>query len=331
MSTATDPFAVAPKRAAEPEVITAEQAISGVNEKIDALVKAELESLTAKVARVTASAKDLVVPETADEAEEIATRLRGAAKLRKDVENTRLGLTRRLDALKTRIKAPFDAVGTTIGAAEGALRAALLPYQERIQREAEERQRAALEAKRKAEEEARREAAERDRIAAEERKKAEELAAQQRKAQEEAARLEREAAEAKTAAERKRLATEAMEKAAAADELAKAAAQAEVDAGTATAEAEIAAEVAEAVAAPVNIEAESTTIRTEAGNIGLQKRWTHEVVDPNLVPDRFWIIDEAAIAKAYANDEARKAIADPQTGLPVIPGVRIFQKSVQRV
>lgn len=49
---------------------------------------------------------------------------------------------------------------------------------------------------------------------------------------------------------------------------------------------------------------------------GVQMRWGYEIVDPNQVPNGYWIIDEAAI---------KAAIAD---GTREIPGVRIYQEAV---
>lgn len=49
---------------------------------------------------------------------------------------------------------------------------------------------------------------------------------------------------------------------------------------------------------------------------GVQLKWSYEIIDPNQVPNGYWIIDEAAIKAAIA-DGARE-----------IPGVRIYQEAV---
>ena len=49
---------------------------------------------------------------------------------------------------------------------------------------------------------------------------------------------------------------------------------------------------------------------------GVQMRWTFEIVDPNQVPNGYWIIDEAAIKAAIASGERN------------IPGVRIYEEAI---
>jgi hypothetical protein len=49
---------------------------------------------------------------------------------------------------------------------------------------------------------------------------------------------------------------------------------------------------------------------------GVQLKWTFEIVDRNLVPNGYWIIDEAAIK------------ADVAKGLRDIPGVRIYEETI---
>ncbi|QMW02709.1 hypothetical protein [Spirosoma foliorum] len=49
---------------------------------------------------------------------------------------------------------------------------------------------------------------------------------------------------------------------------------------------------------------------------GVQMRWTFEIVDPNQVPNGYWIIDEAAIKADIAN------------GARDIPGVRIYEEAI---
>ena len=49
---------------------------------------------------------------------------------------------------------------------------------------------------------------------------------------------------------------------------------------------------------------------------GVQMKWTFEVVDPNQVPNGYWIIDEAAIK------------ADIASGAREIPGLRIYEEAM---
>ncbi|SFD44278.1 hypothetical protein [Spirosoma endophyticum] len=49
---------------------------------------------------------------------------------------------------------------------------------------------------------------------------------------------------------------------------------------------------------------------------GVQMRWTFEIVDPNQVPNGYWIIDEAAIKAAIATGERN------------IPGVHIYEEAI---
>ncbi|MVM36353.1 hypothetical protein GO755_40495 [Spirosoma sp. HMF4905] len=49
---------------------------------------------------------------------------------------------------------------------------------------------------------------------------------------------------------------------------------------------------------------------------GVQLKWAFEIVDPNQVPNGYWIIDEAAIKADIAN------------GARDIPGVRIYEEAI---
>ncbi|GAB4021260.1 hypothetical protein [Spirosoma koreense] len=48
---------------------------------------------------------------------------------------------------------------------------------------------------------------------------------------------------------------------------------------------------------------------------GVQMKWSFEIVDPNQVPNGYWIIDEGAIKADVAN------------GIREIPGVRIYEQA----
>jgi hypothetical protein len=49
---------------------------------------------------------------------------------------------------------------------------------------------------------------------------------------------------------------------------------------------------------------------------GVQMRWTFTIIDPNQVPNGYWIIDEGAIK------------ADVGNGVRDIPGVRIYEEAI---
>ncbi|GAB3716617.1 hypothetical protein GCM10027592_58050 [Spirosoma flavus] len=49
---------------------------------------------------------------------------------------------------------------------------------------------------------------------------------------------------------------------------------------------------------------------------GVQMKWSFEIIDPNQVPNGYWVIDEAAIK------------ADIASGVRVIPGLRIYEEAV---
>ncbi|GAB3910146.1 hypothetical protein GCM10028803_49380 [Larkinella knui] len=49
---------------------------------------------------------------------------------------------------------------------------------------------------------------------------------------------------------------------------------------------------------------------------GVQLKWNFEIVDPNQVPNGYWVIDEAAIKAAIAS------------GVRDIPGVHIFEEAI---
>ena len=49
---------------------------------------------------------------------------------------------------------------------------------------------------------------------------------------------------------------------------------------------------------------------------GVQMKWNFEIVDPNQVPNGYWIIDEAAIKTDIAN------------GVREIPGIRIYEEAI---
>lgn len=49
---------------------------------------------------------------------------------------------------------------------------------------------------------------------------------------------------------------------------------------------------------------------------GVQMKWTFDIIDPNQVPNGYWIIDEASIRTDIAN------------GVRQIPGVRIYEEAV---
>lgn len=49
---------------------------------------------------------------------------------------------------------------------------------------------------------------------------------------------------------------------------------------------------------------------------GVQMRWTFTIIDPNQVPNGYWIIDEGAIKADVAN------------GVREIPGVRIYEEAI---
>ena len=109
------------------------------------------------------------------------------------------------------------------------------------------------------------------------------------------------------------------QKAAEAERRARAEMQAKLDAEAAqmTAEAKAQDETAEAITAPKLPDApppvESKTIRAASGSATMVKTWKYEVIDPDIVPREFTMIDEKAI---------RAAVKD---GIREIPGVRIFE------
>ncbi len=49
---------------------------------------------------------------------------------------------------------------------------------------------------------------------------------------------------------------------------------------------------------------------------GVQLKWTFEIVDPNQVPNGYWVVDEGAIKAAIAS------------GVRDIPGVRIYEEAI---
>lgn len=49
---------------------------------------------------------------------------------------------------------------------------------------------------------------------------------------------------------------------------------------------------------------------------GVQLKWTYEIIDPNQIPNGYWIIDENTIKEAIAN------------GVREIPGVRIYEEAI---
>ncbi len=49
---------------------------------------------------------------------------------------------------------------------------------------------------------------------------------------------------------------------------------------------------------------------------GVQMKWTFEIIDPNQIPNGYWVIDEGAIKTAIAS------------GLREIPGVRIYEEAI---
>ena len=49
---------------------------------------------------------------------------------------------------------------------------------------------------------------------------------------------------------------------------------------------------------------------------GVQMKWNFEIIDPNQVPNGYWVIDEAAIK------------ADIAGGIREIPGIRIYEEAV---
>ncbi|GAB4005204.1 hypothetical protein GCM10028808_04520 [Spirosoma migulaei] len=49
---------------------------------------------------------------------------------------------------------------------------------------------------------------------------------------------------------------------------------------------------------------------------GVQMRWTFDILDPNQVPNGYWVIDETAIKADIAN------------GVREIPGVRIYEEGI---
>lgn len=49
---------------------------------------------------------------------------------------------------------------------------------------------------------------------------------------------------------------------------------------------------------------------------GVKMKWSYEIVDPNQVPNGYWVIDEAALKKAIAE------------GNHDIPGLRIYEEAI---
>ncbi len=93
--------------------------------------------------------------------------------------------------------------------------------------------------------------------------------------------------------------------------------QAALELGLTDAEANQAADDAANAVAPVIpvlevAPVQQTTVRGSIGTSVERQDWKFEVVDPSLVPDEFWVIDEAEIGRAV------------RAGLRDISGVRIY-------
>lgn len=323
MSTTESAGAVVP--ASAPLSVT--QVISGLEPKIDALVEAQLAEFEKDIADVASSAAFLVPVTDNATAEDAADAYKKATRLGKELDESRKTLTRRLDALKDRMKGPFDKKITICTGAAARHKENARPYLEEKDRKAEADRLAALEVRRKAEEQAAREREE----ARLEREKADREAAEAKRREDDARaeteRLEHEREQAKTKKAREdadaklaqaRLAqTQAEEDAAAKEEAVVEAANEEA----------IATEVAAAVSTPVNVKSQSAGVRSTSGaSLGMVKHWQHRVVDESLLPDEAWSINHDWIAAQYANEEARRKIADAN-GVPQIAGCYIFRGS----
>ncbi|GAB3032705.1 hypothetical protein [Spirosoma pulveris] len=71
---------------------------------------------------------------------------------------------------------------------------------------------------------------------------------------------------------------------------------------------------------PISHSGETTWLMPDVALVakpkGVQMKWTYTIVDPNQVPNGYWIIDEGAIKADIAN------------GVRDIPGVRIYEEAV---
>lgn len=67
------------------------------------------------------------------------------------------------------------------------------------------------------------------------------------------------------------------------------------------------------MAAPVVVREAARVVSTGGALASASTKWTHEVLDPSLVPRNYLMVNEAAIKAAVAG------------GLRNIPGVRIFE------
>lgn len=68
--------------------------------------------------------------------------------------------------------------------------------------------------------------------------------------------------------------------------------------------------------AKIETAAPKTNINTNIGSTNIRKIWTYEVLDPNLVPAEYKVIDSALVNGAIRNGERK------------IPGLRIFEKPI---
>lgn len=122
--------------------------------------------------------------------------------------------------------------------------------------------------------------------------------------------------EAKIAEENRRLQAEADKAAREAEERARAALVVKAETAIAEGKPELAVayvEKAEAVVvAPVNV-----AVERRASGISIPKIWKYRIVDPKLIPDEFWILDEAKIGKVV---KAMKATTN-------IPGIEAFEEA----
>ena len=278
--------------------MTVAQVISAVEVRVDELVALRLAEFDAEIAECIAAGAMLENVTDDEGAEAIADSRKKTKALITTINNNRLELTRRTDALKNRIKGPYDKKIDQLETSVAAQEASVRPYLEQKQRERDEEEARIRKARRDADEAA----------AAEKKKKDDEA----RAAREEEERLEREQQQAKSKKERERIAAELSQARMKTDETAQAA--------------EVAQTVADAASAPVSTRAASASVKSVGGSsLGMRKEWAHEVTDFDALPPQAKMANDAWIKAQYANEDARKLIAD-RDGNPQIPGVRIFQR-----
>lgn len=282
------------------EPMTVAQAIAAVEGRVDALVEARIAEFEAEIEAAIASGAMLELAKSDEDVEAVSDDRKKAKALQRTLDENRKELTRRVDALKNRIMGPYNKKIEAIEKAVTAMDDSVRPYLTEKQRLKDEEEARIRKERREAEE-----------AAAAEKKKRDDEA---RAAREEEERLEREREQAKSKKKR--------------EELEQQLAQARQRTDEAEQKAEVAQSVADAAAAPVSTRAASASVRSVGGSsLGMRKEWTHEVTNPDELPAEAWAINHDWIKAQYANEEARRRIAD-KDGNPQLPGCRIFTRPV---